>query len=246
MKVLPLKNIPFVKKGDDLTDLIIESAKKQNIMIENRDVIVIAQSIISKAEGNVIDLKNIEPGDRAREISKKIDQEPEVAEVILQQTREIIRLDQVLISETKHGFICANAGVDASNVESGSVTVLPDNPDESARKIKNQIKNITGIDVVVIISDSWGRPFRLGAVGFAVGVAGIRVLEDLRGKKDAYGRPMESTMIAPPDSLAAAGSLVMGESDEEIPAVLIKNAPYTEGKGDISELLRNPKEDLFR
>lgn len=246
MRLIPLKEIPLVEEGDDLGELILDSIEQQNITIEDEDIFVIAQSIVSKSEGNVIDLEGITPSERAEKLSKKIDQDPRQVEIILRETEEEIRSDHVFISKTKQGFICANAGVDASNVEEGKITTLPDDPDASAKRIKKEIDEKTDSRVSVIISDSWGRPFRLGALGFAVGIADIKPLIDLRGRLDAYGNELETTIISPPDSLAAAASLEMGEADEEAPVILIKDAPYEQGKGSISELLRSKEEDLFR
>lgn len=246
MEILPLTEIPFVKEGDDLSELILESADAQKISIEEGDIIVIAQTVVSKAEGKVVDLRNIEASERAKDLSKRIDEDPRKVEVILQETNEVIRVDHVLIAETKHGFICANAGVDSSNVRSDLVTILPEDPDRSAREIKEKIEKSIGKEVAVIISDSWGRPFRFGAVGFAVGIAGIDPLQYLKGKKDAYGNKLKTTMIAPPDSIAAAASLVMGEANEEIPVVFVKDAPYKTGEGSVHELIRPEERDLFR
>ncbi len=246
MRLVPIEKIPLVEEGDDIGELILDSIESQNLKVEDRDVFVIAQSIVSKSEGNIVDLEDITPSKRAKEISKKIDHSPSEVEVILRETKEEIRSNHVFISETKHGFICANAGVDASNIEKGKVTILPDSPDESARKIKEKIDKKTNSNVAVIISDSWGRPFRLGAVGFAIGIAGMKSLVDLRGKQDAYGRELETTMISPPDSIASAASLKMGEADKKVPVVIVKDAPYEKGKGNTSELLRSEEEDLFR
>lgn len=246
MRVIPLRNIPMIKEGDDLPDIILDTMRDQQISIDDGDVLVIAQSIVSKAEGNIFELNDMNPSERAMEIGEKIDQDPRVVELVLRETREIIRLDRVLISETKHGFICANAGVDASNAGPGRATVLPDNPGRSATAIRNRIEEETDADIAVIISDSWGRPFRFGAVGFAVGISGIEPLKDLRGSEDAYGEELKSTIIAPPDPLAAIGSLQMGEANERTPIVIIKNSPYESGGGSISDLVRPPEEDLFR
>lgn len=246
MRTIPLVEIPLVTPGDDIGDLLLSGIEKQGIELEEGDVIVICQSIVSKAEGNVVDLSSIDPGSQSRSIAKKIGKDPRKVEVILSQTDEIVRLDRVLISQTKHGFICANSGVDSSNVDPGEVTVLPEDPDGSARRIRRKLREETGKDVVVVISDSWGRPFRRGAVGFAIGVSGIEPLVDLAGRKDAYGRKLKTTKIAPPDSLAAIASLEMGEADERTPAVLIKDASYEPGEGSISKLIRPEEEDLFR
>lgn len=246
MEIIPVEGLPLVERGDDLGELILSAIRERGISIEDRDIIVVAQSVVSKSEGNIVELEDITPSSRAEEISERTDKDPRIVELVLQQSEEIIRLDRVIISETKHGFICANAGVDASNAGPGRAIILPDDPDESARNLRGEVMKETGREIAVIISDSWGRPFRFGALGFAVGIAGIEPLEDLRGREDVYGEELESTIIAPPDSLAAAASLVMGESDERIPVVLIKDAPYETGDSPLSEMLRPQEEDLFR
>lgn len=246
MRIIPLTELPLIDVGDDVVGFLLKSMEAQGLDLEDGDVLVIAQTVVSKSEGSIVDLSSIDPSSRAREIAEKIGEKPKQVEVILDQTDEIVRLEHVIISRTKHGFVCANAGVDSSNVESGKVTVLPENPDESAREIRKRLKKETGKDVAVIISDSWGRPFRLGAVGFAIGSAGIKPLEHLKGRKDAYGGLLKTTTLAPPDSLAAAASLEMGEADEGVPAAIIKDAPYTPGEGSIRDISRPLEEDLFR
>lgn len=246
MQVIPLKNMPLIEEGDDLGKLILEAIKTQNLVLENGDVFVVAQSIISKSEGNIINLSDIKPSERAKEIAEKIGKDPREVEVILQQTEEIVRLEHVLISQTKHGFICANAGVDSSNAGPDSVTILPDDPDESARKIREKIKKTTGVEPAVIITDSQGRAFRQGALGITVGVAGLIPISDLRGLTDVYEEELKSTRIATADALAAAGSIVMGEADEATPVAIIKDVEFEKGEGTVQELLRPREEDLFR
>lgn len=246
MRIIPFKEMPLIDEGDNIEELILQSAEEQEVKIEDKDVIVIAQTIVSKAEGEVLNLGDIEPSKEAIEISKKINQNPKIVEIILEETNEKIKIGESLIVETKHGFICANAGVDTSNVEKGKVTVLPKNPDKSAKRIKRKIEKKTQSEISVIISDSQGRPFRLGAIGFAVGLAGIKPINDLRGHQDAYDKRLENTKTAPPDALAAAASLKMGEKDEKIPSVLIKDAPYEMGKGKASDITRDKEKDLFR
>lgn len=246
MEIFSLSKVPLVEVGDDVGELLLESCRRQRIELEDEDVIVVAQSVVSKAEGNVVDLTSIEPSLRAEEIADKIGEDPRKVEVIMDQTEEVVRLKHVLISRTHHGFVCANAGVDGSNIGPEKVTKLPENPDASAKEIRERIKEKTGKEVAVIISDSWGRPFRRGAVGFAIGVSGMRSLKDLRGREDIYGVPLKTTIIAPSDSLASVATLEMGEADEEVPAVLIKGAPYEPGEGCILELIRSKEKDLFR
>jgi len=246
MEIIPLEKMPLIEEGDDIGKLILDSAEEQGIEIEDEDVVVVAQTIISKAEGRVLNLENIEPGKEAINLSKKINQNPKIVEVILEETSEKIKVGESLIVETKHGFICANAGVDTSNVKEGKVTVLPKNPDKSAKRIKRKIEKKTQSEISVIISDSQGRPFRIGALGFTIGLAGIKPINDLRGKQDVYDKRLENTKTAPPDALAAAATLEMGEKDEKIPSVLIKDAPYRKGKGRTSDLIRDKENDLFR
>lgn len=246
MKIIPLKNVPLVSPDDDLGRLVMDAAKGQGVNFEDGDVVVVAQSVVSKSEENIIDLRKVEPSNRAKSLAKRIEKDPREAEVILRQTEEVIRSEHVFISRTKHGFICANAGVDGSNVGPNEVTILPDNPDASARSIEEKIRRESGARVAVIISDSQGRPFRLGAIGVAIGTAGLVPLQDLRGEVDAYGKMLTSTQVATADSLAAAATLVMGESDERIPAVVIKGAPFAPGEGSAKDLLRPREEDLFR
>ncbi len=246
MRVIPLTEIPLVSAGDEVGDLLIESLRKQGVDLEGRDLIVVAQTVVSKAEGNTVDLSRVDPGPRAREIADRIGKDPRKVEVILRQSDKIIKSEHALITQTRHGFVCANAGVDASNVEPGFVTTLPEDPDASAGRIRDEIRKRIGKEVAVIISDSWGRPFRLGALGFAIGVAGMKSLKDMRGEEDAYGETLESTRVALPDALAAAASVVMGEADELVPAVVIKGVSYEPAEGGIGPLLRPEEEDLFR
>lgn len=236
----------MIKTGDDVGEILLESIDRRGIELEDGDVLVIAQTIISKAEGNIVELDSVEPGPQAEEIAEEIDEDPRKAEVMLRQTEEVVRLGDALITQTKHGFICANAGVDSSNVGPGKVTTLPEDPDKSARRIRRKIRGERKRDVAVIISDSWGRPFRLGAVGHAVGVAGMKALIELRGDRDIYEKRLETTTIAPPDSLAAMASLEMGEGAEKIPAVLIRGYSYESGDEPIGKLLRPSEDDLFR
>ncbi len=246
MKIIPLKSDHFFVPGDDVSAFIIKNLEESGESLEDGDVIVIAQSIVSKAEGNIVDLSEIEPTSRAMEIAEKIDENPRKVQVILEQSKEIVRSNHVLITRTKHGFVCAHSGVDSSNVEKGKVTLLPEDPDASASSIRKNLEERFGKKVSIIISDSWGRPFRLGAVGMAIGISGIEALVDLRGEVDSYDRVLKNTVISPPDSLAAIASLEMGEASEKIPAVLIRGAKYKSGKGSISDLIRSEEEDLFR
>lgn len=246
MQLIALKGLPLVKNGDEVGELIVDAAQKQGLLMKNGDVIVVAQTVISKAEGNVVDLRGIKPSKRAEQIAARLDKDPREVEVILQQSSEIVRLGQVIISRTKHGFVCANAGVDHSNVDPEHVTTLPDDPDASAARIRDFIKSKLGAEVSVIISDTQGRAFRMGCVGVAVGVAGMSPLLDLRGKRDLHGKELLVTITSPADSLAAAAVSVMGEANEGTPVVVVKGAIYERGKGNAKELVMPPERDLFK
>jgi coenzyme F420-0:L-glutamate ligase/coenzyme F420-1:gamma-L-glutamate ligase len=246
LQVLALEGLPLVKKGDDIGELIAVAAKKNGLRIEFEDVIVVAQSIVSKAEGNVVDLRTVTPGQTAKNIAEKLDKDPRVVEVILNQSKEIVRQGHVIISRTAPGFVCANAGVDHSNAEENHVTLLPNDSDASARRIRNSVKRVSGVDVAVIVSDTQGRPFRLGAIGVAIGVAGMSPLLDLRGRRDLYEKELKVTITSPADALAAAAVSVMGEADEGTPVVMIKGATYERGNGNARELVMPLGRDLFR
>ncbi|MEM4201940.1 MAG: coenzyme F420-0:L-glutamate ligase [Candidatus Hadarchaeum sp.] len=246
MQLFAITGIPMAKRGDDIGELIVAAAENQHLRIEDGDVLAVAQTIISKAEGEIVDLRTITPSPSAIEIAKKIDKDPRMVEVILRQSSEIVRLGHVIITRTKHGFVCANAGVDRSNVDNEHVTLLPRDPDASAAKIRETIKKKLGVDIAVIITDTQGRPFRCGCIGLAIGVAGMKPLLDMRGWRDLYGKELKVTVTCPADSLAAAAVMIMGESGEGIPAVLIKGAKYEKGNGTIREVIRAPELDLFR
>lgn len=247
IEIIGIKGLPLVKEGDDIARLIVEAAEKQNIKILDNDVIVVAQSIVSKAEGRVVDLSEITPSPFSIAVSKQVGKSPQMVEVILREAKRIVRMRHVIITETMHGFVCANSGVDESNVSGGGkVTLLPLDPDESARRIKDGIFRLTGADVAVIISDTHGRPFREGAINVAVGVAGLKPVWDRRGEKDLYGYVLRSTFVAVADELASAAELIMGQADEGIPVVIVRGYRYIKGDGSYRELLMPPEKDLFR
>ena len=246
MQLIALKGLPKVKRDDDLGELIARAAKEQGVSIGEGDVIAVAQCIVSKAEGKVVDLREIEPSELAKRIASRGGKSPNEVEVILQQSDEIVRLQHVIITRTKHGFVCANAGVDHSNVEPEHVTVLSDDLDASAAKIGDSLKRKLGSEVAVIITDTQGRAFRQGCIGVAVGVAGMKPLLDLRGRRDLYGKELKVTITSPADAIAAAAVAVMGESNEGTPVVVVKGATYERGRGSARELVRPPELDLFR
>lgn len=246
MQLIALKGLPLVKKGDEVGKLIVGAAQKQGLRLEDGDVIVVAQTIISKAEGSVVDLRKVKPGKKAEQIAARLDKDSREVEVILQQSSEIVRLGHVIISRTKHGFVCANAGVDHTNVDPEHVTILPDDPDASAAGIRDFIKRKLGTEVSVVISDTQGRAFRMGCVGVAVGVAGMNPLLDLRGKRDLHDKELRVTITSPADALAAAAVSVMGEANEGTPVVVVKGAIYERKNGNARELVMPLERDLFR
>ncbi len=243
MEVIGLK-IPIIKEPlglDYLINLILQYPLK------DKDIIVIAETIISKLEGNIINKNNIVPSKKAEQLAEKLDKCPKVMEVILNESNEIVKIgDKFIITETKHGFVCANSGVDESN-SNNFIKPLPKDPDFSAKYIKDKIiekKRFKNIGV--IINDSLGRPFRNGSCGVAIGVSGITALWNRKGEKDLFGRELITTEVGIADELASAASVVMGQCNEGIPLVIIRNAPVPFTNGIGKDLIRNKKEDVFR
>jgi len=247
-----LTGLPLIEKDDDLGELILTGLTANNIAVETNDVVAVAQKIVSKAEGRLVSLSDVDPSQDALDIANQANKDPRLVELILQESNEIIRVsDGVIIVEHRLGHVLANAGVDRSNIESKNkdevALLLPLNPDESAMKIRNQIKEKIGIDVGIIITDSIGRAWRLGTIGHAIGSAGVKALMDLRFKaKDLFERELQVTCIAWADQLAAAASLVMGETNEATPVVLIQGLDIDSTEDSIQDLIRPKKEDLFR
>jgi len=249
--VVGLAGIPEVSAGDDLACLIAEASERQNTPIEPGDILVVTQKIVSKAEGRIILLGEVKPSPAAIQLSEGHHRDPRHTEIILRESARIVRMDKGnIISETHHGFKCANAGVDASNVPGdGTVALLPIDPDASAERIREDIMDRLGRDVAVIVSDTFGRPWREGAVNVAIGVAGMDPLMDYMGKADAYGRIMRSTLIAVADELAATAELVTGKVGG-VPVALIRGYPYQPAdpkthRGAMA-LIRPPERDMFR
>jgi len=247
IEIFGLSKIPLVKRGDNIGDHIVQAAKEQGVKIQDHDVVVIAQKIVSKAEGNLVDLKSITPSPLAETISKVSGKDPRHVEAILKETKSIVRMKEAhLIVETRHGFVCANAGVDKSNVENeDSITLLPVDPDKSAREIRKKIMELTGADVGVIISDTFGRAWRIGQVNVAIGVDGLQPVADLRGSKDLFGYVLNVTQMAIADELASAAELVMKKSDG-VPVAIVRGFNYPRGSGSAKDLIRPREEDLFR
>jgi len=247
IQIIGLRKLPLIKEGDDVADHIVNAAKEEHVVIAKDDVIVVAQKIVSKAEGRVVHLKSVTPSQKAEEIAKVSGKDPRHVEVILKESAKVIRSQGAhLIVETRHGFVCANAGVDRSNVEDiDTLTVLPLDGDKSAREIRRRIRDLTGADVGVIISDTFGRAWRVGQVNVAVGVDGLRPVIDYRGQKDMFGYVLNVTQMAVADELASAAELVMKKSDG-VPVAIVRGCDYVAGKGSVRDLIRPEQEDLFR
>jgi len=251
--ITPLIHVPLVNPGDNITDLLVNSIKLQNIKILDGDIIVITSKIISKAENRFVNLADVKPSKRAVEISKIHQKDVRLIELILQESREVIRITyNTIIVEHRLGFICANAGIDHSNVSlenrknGSSYLLLPLDPEGSARRIRNDLKDQFGVNIGVMIIDSQGRPWRQGIIGMMIATAGVPALVDLRGKEDIFGLKLKVTQVAAADELAAASSLIMGQIDEKIPAVHAHGFPYDLRDSSIQEILRPKAEDLFR
>jgi coenzyme F420-0:L-glutamate ligase/coenzyme F420-1:gamma-L-glutamate ligase len=229
-----------------LCAILAAAVRKQGLRWESGDVLVLAQKIVSKSEGAVVDLSRIAPSPAAQTLAEKLGKDARFFEVVLRQSRRILRKDRVLIAETRHGLICANAGVDHSNVPGRDfVTVLPADPDRSAQAIADRMKALTGKRFAVIISDTFGRPWRLGLTNVAIGASGLSVLLDLRGQRDRSGKILQATVLAVADELTAAAGLVMGKA-EGIPAVIIRGFGYRRKNEPAATILRPAEEDLFR
>lgn len=246
IRLFVVPGMPEVRKGDDLAKLISDVARQSAILFEDGDIIVIAQKIVSKAEGRLVRLSSIKASAEARRIASKLKKEPKFIEVVLRESRRIVRSYPVLIVETHHGLVCANAGVDRSNVLGrDAVTLLPREPDRSAKKLAVSLRQRTGKRIAVIISDTFGRPWRLGLTNVAIGAAGIPALLDLRGKRDRAGKSLHATILAVADELTAAAGLVMSKAGGT-PVVVIRGYRYQPADEPAASIIRPANEDLFR
>jgi coenzyme F420-0:L-glutamate ligase/coenzyme F420-1:gamma-L-glutamate ligase len=249
VQVIAVEGLPLIGKGDNLAQLICSAAEKQHTPIQNGDVLVATHVAVSKAEGNVVNLDKVVPSKKANEIAKKTGKDPALVEVVLRESKDIVRMrDSVLITESRQGFICANSGVDRSNVEGErNVAPLPRDPDLSAKKIRQEMKKLTSCDVAVIVSDTHGRPFRMGEVNVAVGVSGLKPIRDRRGEKDLFGYVLRIKQTAIADELASAAELVIGQANEGIPVAIIRGYNYPKSDtAKATELVRSREKNLFR
>jgi len=250
VQLFALEGIPPVVAGDDLAKLTVDALELAELQLQPADVLVFAQKVVSKAEGRRVDLATVTPGERALELARTVGKDPRLVELVLRESRRIVRTAKdVLIVEHRLGLIMANAGIDQSNVhEDGNFALLlPEDPDGSAGRLRTRLGELTSVQPGVIISDSFGRPWRVGTVGVAIGCAGVASIIDMRGKPDMFGRPLRVTVIGHGDEIAAAASLLMGQADEARPVVLVRGLASTSAKAKpASALLRPPETDLFR
>jgi coenzyme F420-0:L-glutamate ligase/coenzyme F420-1:gamma-L-glutamate ligase len=244
-----IEGLPEFKPNDDVGALLVNACETQGMPLESGDVLVVTQKIVSKAEGQVVDLRNITPSALAIDFATRWEKDPRAVEVVLGEAVRVVRMENgIMITETRHGFVCANSGVDASNVGTGSqdfVVLLPKDSDASARRIRDQVRKLTGVEIAVIVSDTFGRAWREGAGDVAIGVAGIEPLWDYRGDHDNDGRELHSTVIAVADEIAAATELVTNKLTR-VPAAIVRGYAYKPGESGIAPMIRERDKDLFR
>lgn len=249
LRLIALPGIPEVTRGAALSELVLAAIVRTGMSLQAGDILVLAQKIVSKAEGRVVQLASVTPSEGALNLAQKAGKDPRIVELMLRESHKVLRVKPgVIIVEHRLGFVMANAGIDQSNVQGGedAVLLLPVDPDASARKLRDELRKAAGVEVGVLIIDSFGRAWRNGVSGTAIGVAGIPALVDLRGNKDREGRVLKATQVAAADELAAAASLIMGQAGEGTPVVLVRGFPYAQRESSINELLRPEAEDLFR
>ena len=247
LELFGVEGIGEIHAGASLGQMICDACSSQGIDLVDDDILVVAQKVVSKAEGRIVRLDQVKPSERAQQLAQELDKDAALVEVILGESRKVIRTGgRALIVETRHGFVCANAGVDQSNVGLRQVALLPKDPDQSARKIRDEIRSRTQKDIAVIISDSFGRAWRVGTVDVAIGIAGMKAIKDERGLKDRHGYELKAAVAAVADEIAAAAELVMGKRDG-VPVVIVRGYQLEKKEdGSVRELLRPEAEDLFR
>jgi len=247
LRIIPVRGIGEVRPGEELAATILTALVQYDQPLVDHDIVVVTQKIVSKAEGRIVDPDTFEPSHLAEMAAAQGHKDARYYEVVLRESRRIVKMDRgVLVTETHHGLICANAGVDESNVTGGrTVTLLPTDPDASARALRSALRERAGVDVAVIISDSFGRPWREGQVNIAIGVAGIAPLTDYAGQQDRYGYTMQASILAVADELASAAELVMGKIDA-VPVAIVRGYAYTPTEASARALIRAPEKDLFR
>jgi len=245
-EVIGVEGLPEVRRGADLAAMIEEAARRQGTPLLDRDLLVVSQKIVSKAEGRVVRLSEVEPSERARDLALALGRDPLLTEVILRESRRVVRGDKgILIVETHHGWICANAGVDQSNVDADTACLLPEDSDRSARELRDRLRELTGHALGVVVADTFGRPWREGLVNVAVGVAGLDPLKSYLGELDPAGHVLQATVLALADELASAAEPVMGKLSR-IPVAIVRGIAWDAGEVGSRPLIRDPDRDLFR
>ena len=247
LEIIGIQGLPEITEGDDLPQLFLAAAREQHVGVADGDIIVITSKIIAKSEGRVVDLATVCASSEAERIARETEKDPRIVQLVLEESKTIERLMlNHLIVETKYGFVCANAGVDESNVETGKAVLLPKDPQESARRLRREIEAHSGKAIAVLIADSFGRAFRDGVTGICIGVSGIPALVDRRGEEDRFGKIAQITKEAIVDEICAAANLVMGEFQEGVPIAVVRGLAMERAERDIHELLFTREADLFR
>lgn len=245
-EVIGVEGIGEVRPGDDVARIVVEAAARQGTPLRAGDLLVISQKVVSKSEGRLLRLSAVIPSAVAVSMAAGLGRDPRLVEVILRESRRVVRMDRgILVTETHHGWVCANAGVDQSNVDADMVALLPEDPDRSARALRDSFRGAAGGDVGVIVADTFGRPWREGLVNIAIGVAGVAPLKSYLGERDPAGRPLQATILALADELASAAEPVMGKLDR-IPAAIVRGLVLAPAEDGSKPLLRDPARDLFR
>lgn len=246
IQIIPVRGLKLIAPGDVLGLEIVRALRSAGLSLEDGDIVVVSHVIVSKAEGKLYRLPEIRPSSQALEIAEITGKDPAHVEAILRESRRLVRIrGEVIITETKHGLICANSGVDLSNVGEGVAAALPEDPDASAMRIRAEIERAAGVKVAVIVCDSHGRPFRRGAINIAIGCSGLEPIWDRRGEPDLYGRLLRSKQICVADELAAAAELAMGQASEGIPVVIIRGYRFIPSETGASHIIRPKEESLF-
>lgn len=246
IRISAIRGLPEIHPGDDVAAMLVAAVRQNGLTVADSDVFVIAQKIISKAEGQIVQLSTVTPSEKAAQWAQQYQRDARVIELVLREAVRVVRMERgVIIVETKHGLVCANAGIDASNTPADTATLLPEDPDRSAKRMAAALSLDFAADVGVILSDTFGRPWREGLVNVAIGVAGVAALIDHRGQRDAEQRVLQATVIAVADEIASAAELVMGKMDQ-VPAALVHGFRCEAPAGTARELLRIPDQDLFR
>ena len=250
LEILAVERFPLVDPGASLSQLILDTLHNEQLSLQNRDVLVLAQKIVSKSEGCYVDLRNVTPTARAQRLAGKCDKDPRLVQVILNESVDVLRcVPGVIVVRHRLGLVMANAGIDHSNIEHGvdsqRVLLLPANPDESARGLRTELEMATGLNLAVLINDSFGRPWRLGTTGVCIGCSGIVTLLDQRGNTDLFGQELLVTQVAVGDEVATAASLLMGQADEARPVVIVRGLEFPRSPDSAQHLMRPPDQDLF-